>query len=339
MPVYNEDKYLEGAIDSILNQTLEDIEFIIVDDGSKDGTKKIIRSYSNKKIKVIRNEENKGISDSRNRGIGEASGKYIACMDGDDISHPERLERQVNFLEENGHIGILGAKADFIDADGNFTGRWSIPTEPDLIAWRLLFNSCIIGPSVMMRRKLIEDLGGYEPWASQADDYELWTRAVQETRITTLPNTLYKLRRHSGSVTVSRREEQIRVVAKAAPQLHRSLLGSRTDERFSRFLVWMEIRGIDRALEETGVESFQAVHEYLRDLYRSYRRKGISKDPGIKPRRSALYKLGRLAERIGKKKNWVDGAYYKLSSKFMSPTTEFVPWLVKALSEKLVGRR
>jgi len=255
-------------------------------------------------------------------------------MDGDDIAHPERLDRQVDFLEENGHIGILGTKADFIDVDGNFKGRWSIPTDPDSIASKLLFNTCIIGPSVMMRRKLLEDLGGYEAWASPAEDYELWTRAVWKTRIANLPDTLYKLRRHSGSVTVSRREKQIQVVAKAATRLHRALLGSQADERLSRFLVWMRVKEIDRAVEETGVENFRAVHEYLRNLYCAYRKKIISKDTDIQVRRRMLAKMDRIAERISTRENWINEVCCRIYSRFMCPTTEFVPWLWRSLSEK-----
>jgi glycosyltransferase involved in cell wall biosynthesis len=193
-------------------------------------------------------QENRGLLASTNRGLSMARGQYIARMDGDDINHSERFDRQVCFLEDTPEVGVLGVQADKIDAEGKLKGEWkrSLPTDPEVAAWRLLFNVCFCHPTVMMRRSLLEDLGGYAE-GPPGLDYELFARAVLETRMTNLPDTLFRHRRHEGSVSVNRREEYTRRCAEAADRLHCAILRSTGDSQIARFLVWMEREGVENA--------------------------------------------------------------------------------------------
>ena len=141
MPVYNGERYLAEAIASILGQTFADFEFIIVDDGSSDGSPEIVREYAQRDSRILSVflEKNQGEASARNRGIERASGKYIAAMDSDDISLPDRLRLQLEFLNKNPTIGVLGGNVWVIDQDYKFLGQSKLPQEHPLIAWGLFF--------------------------------------------------------------------------------------------------------------------------------------------------------------------------------------------------------
>jgi glycosyltransferase involved in cell wall biosynthesis len=181
MAVYNGRPYLETSVRSILNQTFEDFEFIVINDGSTDGSGEVLEQFavSDKRIRVF-HQENRGIVSSLNRGLEEAKGEYVARMDADDISLPKRLECQVHFLDSNPEIGIVGTQHVWIGRDGEVTHRPTLPTNSSFISWRLLFETCIVHPSILARRFLIQRLDGYADWAKYGEDYELWTRAVLE---------------------------------------------------------------------------------------------------------------------------------------------------------------
>ncbi|MCP8319033.1 MAG: glycosyltransferase, partial [Candidatus Methylarchaceae archaeon HK01B] len=119
MSVYNGEKYLREAIDSILNQTFKDFEFLIINDGSTDRTVEILRSYHDSRIKIITNEKNMGLTKSLNKGLKIARSEYVARMDADDISYPRRLEVQYEYMKKNPDVGIVGSWNDVIDDKGN----------------------------------------------------------------------------------------------------------------------------------------------------------------------------------------------------------------------------
>lgn len=202
MSVYNGEKYLRQAIDSILNQTFTDFEFIIVDDGSTDKTAERLRSYDDDRIVLIDNGGNIGLTKSLNKGMKIAKGKYIARMDADDVCLPERLAKQVQFLDEHPDIGVLGTGFETIDDVGTRGVKVQFSTEPGLIRWQMFFCCCVAHPSVMVRRTVYERLGGYNPKVHQSQDYELWLRAVRETKIANLQDVLLQLRKHSGNLTI-----------------------------------------------------------------------------------------------------------------------------------------
>lgn len=338
MAVYNERPYLEKAVQSVLDQTFGDFEFIIVNDGSTDGSKEVLERFEQNSARIrLIHQENRGLIASVNRGLELAKGQYIARMDGDDICYPERFERQVRFLDSSPEVGILGTQIEKIDADGEVREdwKWSLPTDPEVISWRLLFNTCLCNPSVMMRRSILESLGGYARWATYVEDYELFTRAVLQTRLANLPDTLLKFRRHEGSVTVKRREEQIRTSAKAAIALHQAILGSSVSEQNVRFLVWMDIKDLEQAIQETRAEDFVSIHKYLRSLYKAYIRRFTITESNVLVLRRALRKLDTIAGQIYNHKELGGSLLYRCRSLSIVSGREVFPLVWQLLKSRI----
>lgn len=175
MPVYNGEKYLRESIDSILNQTFGDFEFLIINDGSNDNSAGIVRSYNDKRINFVENEQNRGLSFSLNKGIDLSNSEYIARMDADDISLPSRLEKQIAFLNKNPNVGICGTW-------GQFFGESSLiaktPKSHNKIKGHLFSNCSMLHPTVVFRNNLFKKYNlKYRTDFKIAQDYELWTRA------------------------------------------------------------------------------------------------------------------------------------------------------------------
>lgn len=207
MPVYNAEKFLKDSIESVLNQTFSDFEFIIINDGSTDNSLKIIKAYANKdeRIKII-DQNNLGIVESLNQALKLSTGQFIARMDADDISEPDRLEKQLNFLIETGAY-LCGTWATIIDEKGQITGqRFNYPPK----TWRenkmyLLRGNPFIHPSIMLSRKVYEvekDKNGnlYRNY-KHLEDYELWTRIVPKYKSVNLPEYLLRYRIHQTQIT------------------------------------------------------------------------------------------------------------------------------------------
>ncbi len=182
MSVYNGEKTLGRAIESMLSQTYNNFEFIIIDDCSKDQTLEILYDYQKKdhRIKVLKNEKNLGIAASLNKGIMESKGEWIIRMDDDDESLPGRLENQINFIQKNPYVDIFGGKAIFQDVNGNeikdFLPDWPQIDEMEMEK-RFYKISPLIHPTVCMQKQKIIDIGMYNKDFSGAEDYELWVRA------------------------------------------------------------------------------------------------------------------------------------------------------------------
>ena len=151
MSVYNGDRYLREAIDSILNQTLDNFEFIIIDDGSTDASNQIIKSYRDPRLKMVKNKENIGLTKSLNIGIGLCCGEYIARMDADDISLPKRLEIQYKFMDDHPEVGICGTLNRGIE--NNKVGISKYPEDHDSIYCMLLFQNVFDHSTLMMSKK------------------------------------------------------------------------------------------------------------------------------------------------------------------------------------------
>jgi glycosyltransferase involved in cell wall biosynthesis len=202
MPVFNAEKYLAKAIESILTQTLTDFEFIIINDGSTDGSAAIIESYSDKdpRINVILNDKNKGIVHSLNTGIAEAKCDYLAIMHADDISRPERLEKQIDFFIANPNVGILGSWIQVIDHVGMPKQVLQLPSHHNTITWEMCFRCSFAHPSMMINKLLLEN-NKYREDYLYVEDYDLWVRLVQMTRAANLPEVLLNYRHHPESLT------------------------------------------------------------------------------------------------------------------------------------------
>ena len=164
MPVFNSERFLAEAIESILTQTFTDFELIIVDDGSTDGSADIIRAYAEheSRIRFVQLAENMGEAGARNACIARASGKYIAGMDSDDISLPERLQKQVDFLQAHPEIGGVGTHADVVCEDLQYIFSRRPPQHHALILLDKYIGDPFVHASVMLRRNLPLDVGGYD---------------------------------------------------------------------------------------------------------------------------------------------------------------------------------
>ena len=201
MPTYNAEKYIGEAIESILNQTFTDYEFIIINDGSTDHTKEIIKRYDDPRIVLLENEKNSGIVVTLNKGVQFASGEYIARMDSDDISLCTRLERQVIYLDSHKNIGVVGTAlqvfGERIEAQNRF-----FSDRKEILKAELLFNSCLAHPTVMFRRSLIQNISAcYDIQFAGIEDFALWWKLVQVTDIGCINEVLLRYRSHEKQIT------------------------------------------------------------------------------------------------------------------------------------------
>ncbi len=199
LSVFNDEKYIGKAIDSILEQTFTDFELLIIDDCSTDKTRDIISGYKDPRIRLIKTEKNIGITRSLNKGLKLAGGKYIARTDSDDISCPERLEKQLSFLENNKSYAMVGCRTEVIDEDGDHIEYWNQEESAELIFYTLSYRDCLTSSSVMFNKKSVDSLGGYDESCDRAEDFELWYRISRKYRIYTIPEYLVKYREREDS--------------------------------------------------------------------------------------------------------------------------------------------
>jgi glycosyltransferase involved in cell wall biosynthesis len=205
MPVYNCELYIQEALESILHQTYSDFEFLIVDDASNDETVSIIKKYDDPRIQLIEKPLNTGYTNSLNYGLTIAKGKYIARMDGDDISFPERFFKQVSYLEANPDVVLCGTSYKII---GN-NKKLSFPENHDAIKLALLRGNCIAHPSVMIRKKILDDFSIiYDTSKEPAEDYDMWVRLLSIGELHIIQDVLLEYRIYNTQVSKKRAEEQ-----------------------------------------------------------------------------------------------------------------------------------
>jgi len=210
MPVSNSERFVSETLDSLLGQTLTDFECIVVDNGSTDRTPAILAEYAARdpRIKLLRNEQNLGPSAARNAGCGVARASLIAVMDHDDIALPDRLQKQVDYLDRHPEVAAVGGAVRIIDGTGNLGSIRSFPTVPGLAAWSMLFFSSMAHPTVLMRADAFRAIGGYSPDIIAADDYELLMRMSCRARLANLPDVVLLYRWWGGNTTTVRGREQ-----------------------------------------------------------------------------------------------------------------------------------
>lgn len=203
MPAYNSEAFVGEAVASMLAQTFTDFELLIIDDGSTDSTRAVLEAIHDSRLRLVANPYNLGLIKTLNRGLELAAGHYIARMDADDVSAPERLERQVEFLESHPEVDVLGTMANLIDESGKTIGKLAdYPTEADDVRAYLLRECCLIHPTVMFRKDVVRALGGYDLSARHAEDYDLWLRLSDDHEIANLPEALVSYRMHRNQVSV-----------------------------------------------------------------------------------------------------------------------------------------
>ncbi len=209
IPVFNGEKFIRQALISILKQTYRPLEVIIVDDGSTDNSLREIEDLKDNRIILIKNESNRGISYSLNQGIHKARGEFFARMDADDISLPDRIRQQVSFLSNNREIGIVGSAIYKIDSYGRVQNI-IFPPETDIeIRFSLLFMSPFAHPTVMIRKKILEDFKlRYDEKLKFAQDYKLWSQILENTEGANISIPLLKYRHHEQSISISKKRHQ-----------------------------------------------------------------------------------------------------------------------------------
>ena len=272
MSVYNGEPFLWDAINSILRQTYPEIEFIILNDGSLDSSSEILKAFASEdaRIQLIEHKENLGLTVRLNEGWHAASGKYIARMDADDISLSDRLSMQVDYLENNPDVGVLGTQMNVVNEDCLITEKYEVPISHDQIAWALMFNRSFAHPSVMIRRSILEQAGGYDATFRVSQDHELWTRLIWLTRFANLPEVLVNYRSHASATSIMDVRMQASNVLEA-----RKRLGSRILEKDIPLdlIGWMEQSQLDDHRLPDAIIS--QVVTTIFDLYHGYNRKNL----------------------------------------------------------------
>ncbi len=297
MPVYNGDLYLCESIDSILNQTFSDFEFIIINDGSTDGTGEILKLYEqlDKRMRVY-NQEHSGVTASRNRGCRLARGKYIAPMDADDVSLPDRFAKQVRYLKAHPEIGILDTWVERINKKGILINVWRSPTTSNVIKWEFFFGNPLRHSSIMMRRDVVEPLDFYGNF-SFIEDFYLLARALDVTQVASLPEVLSQIRYHEDSLS----KQIIREQHKFGREIIRSLIAKQLSKEVSieavRTLYYMNRSPVISSLEE-----IDSAADLLMQLYESFiKTVSMNSEEAGKISHSAGNKFFDLAKLAGKK--------------------------------------
>jgi glycosyltransferase involved in cell wall biosynthesis len=266
MSVYNGEKYLQEAVESILKQTFRDFEFIIINDGSTDNSSAILTHYEqiDGRIRVC-NQENRGLIASLNRGCQLAKGKYIARMDADDLSLPERLARQVDYLETHPDVGVLGTWVEWIDENGISISKVREPTMPNTISWTLPTRNCLSHASVTMRRDVIEQVGFYNPEALHAEDYDLWTRASSITKLANIPEILLRHRIWEGAISSRQLQAQEQTIVKIMHSMATRTLGTEVSIE-----TIVSLRQAISGKPLADLRQIKPIVSLIRQLYRTY---------------------------------------------------------------------
>jgi glycosyltransferase involved in cell wall biosynthesis len=243
MSVYNGERFLAEALESILAQTWTDFEFLIINDGSTDRSRKIILSYGDPRIRLLDNPTNIGLTKSLNRGLELARGDMIARQDADDLSHPARLSKQVAFLEEHPEVALLGTRASLIDAWGRYlpdllTRR---ATTANGIKWQLMVYTPFVHTSVMFRREIVwTKLGGYKEDFKRRQDYEFWSRIAAAHAVANLPENLVKSRIQPDSLSANSTPADMQKIEVVLLQNIRRYLGNpEVPMAWAKFIAWM----------------------------------------------------------------------------------------------------
>lgn len=216
MPVRNGGGYLDAALASIRRQTFADIEIVVVDDRSTDGTASLLARHAAEDGRVrVLSATGAGIVDALNQGLAEARADLVGRMDADDVSEPDRLARQVAEMDARPDLVLLGTGAVVIDARDQVGKVLAVETDPARLVERLRLENPFLHPTVVMRRNAVAVAGGYRRQFALAEDYDLWTRLTRQGSVANLPDALHRLRRHSDQSSRRHRVEQRAVYALA----------------------------------------------------------------------------------------------------------------------------
>lgn len=234
MTVYNPGKYLSEAVESILNQTYQGFEFVIINDGSTDGSKKVLDDYAKADDRIrLFHQENHGLVYSLNRGLKLAKGKMVARMDSDDVSLPERLGRQVEYFSKHPNTVLLGTTFAEVDQTGKQTRILTVLLEDDDIKRDMYFRCPFAHGSVMFRKEAMLAIDGYRQAMWPAEDYDAWERLRSKGDFANLPELLFQYRTGSESISSQNSDNQQRLTQKVRDTIWRQMPMSVSQKVFS----------------------------------------------------------------------------------------------------------
>ena len=211
LPVRDGERYIGEAIESLLAQEMYDaanLQIVIVDDASTDGTVARITSYEDDRIMLIRRERSTGLADALNAGLAVIEAPLVARLDADDRAAPDRIERQRAFLRDSPAVAVVGTAARLIDSAGRPVGERGSSASSRELAHRLRSRNVLVHPSVMFRREAVAQVGGYQRSAGRFEDYDLWLRLAATWDLASLPDALTDYRLHEGQLTSRRVAER-----------------------------------------------------------------------------------------------------------------------------------
>jgi len=206
--------WVREAVESVLAQTAADLELIVIDDDSGDATQDLLGDFTDARLRVERLARREGLTRSLNRALALARAPLVARLDADDIALPERLARQRAFLEAQADVGLLGTGAREVDASGRELGVVRPPTDDAGIRRALIRSNPFVHSSVMARRTIVEQAGGYDETFPVAQDYDLWMRVSRHARLANLPELLVIRRILPGRISEAREAERLRAEAR-----------------------------------------------------------------------------------------------------------------------------
>jgi glycosyltransferase involved in cell wall biosynthesis len=228
LAAHDEARYVRSAVESVLGQTFADLELVVVDDASTDGTAEAVSAVGDERVVVLRNDEQLGLAASLNRGLEVATGRYVARLDADDVARPRRLERQVARLRATPEVAIVGSDVAELDEHGRPGAVHEMPRGPVAVRWHALFGAPFFHPTVLVDREALDRHGlRYDHTYLESEDYDLWTRLLAFADGDNVPEPLVLKREHAAQASRRRRELQmafqlqvaLREIARVAPDL------------------------------------------------------------------------------------------------------------------------
>lgn len=331
MPVYNAEKYIEKTIESILKQTYKDFEFLIIDDGSQDKSLVIINKFKDSRIKVLKNEINRGLIFSLNKGLNEAKGKYVVRIDSDDICVKERVEKQINYMEKNPTVALVGCNAKmFLSNYPCIKKKSNLPLDNKSIKCKLLFESALIHPGVVIRKEVLKK---YQLKYSEEDqgieDYGLWIKIskLKEYKIENLREVLLYYRIvETGITQKANRNIDVRIL-KLKKLYKEVLLNLETDFTEEEYNIHSEICLAN--IIQKAKYSIENKEKWLKKILeinnvkKIYESENLSEEMGMQYYKSCInfgtysdYKNSIFFNKIGKTKFLLDKLKIKIRKKF-----------------------
>lgn len=236
LPTYNAASTLTDAVMSILEQQLREIELIIVDDGSTDGTDRVLAGIDDPRLVILHHPANLGYVAALGTAIDHATAPIVARMDADDIAHPDRLARQYEILRRRPSVGLVSTAFVSVDPDGRQLRQHGVPPDHAAAWFRLHFANCLAHPTVMYRRTAYDAVGGYDQRAVPADDHDLWLRMAEVVEIATIPDPLLRYRRSPESMSARLEDAMARASVSVSARAIERTVGRRPPERILKGL-------------------------------------------------------------------------------------------------------